>query len=209
MIFFIKKSNISTLFLVKILFWFSQIIFTFAPHKKKGLLNDLRRYNVAFSGLKMGIHQFDYQVDGAFFEHFEESDIDDAKLNVQVELEKQETMLILHFNITGNIKTTCDRCLESCTLEIAKETTLIAKFGDKYEEVSDEIIFIPRSANSLDISQYIYEFTMLALPIQRIHQTIGSIDGCNEKMISYLTETNESDHHKIDPRWEILNELHN
>lgn len=171
-------------------------------------MKDLKVYNIAFSGLKNSVHQFDYQVDGSFFEYFEGAEIDDAKLNVRVELEKQETMLILHFTISGTVETTCDRCLEPCTLEIEKESTLIVKYGDKYEEASDEIIFIPRSMNTLDISQYIYEFTMLALPIQRMHPTIGGVHGCNEKTVSYLIEK-DNDNDEIDPRWEILSELNN
>lgn len=174
-------------------------------------MKDLKEYDIAFSGLKNGVHQFDYQVDGAFFEHFEEADIQKAKLQVNIEMEKQETMLVFHFHITGSIVTTCDRCLEPCSLDLSKEASLIAKFGEKYEEVSDEIVFIPRSTTSLNISQYIYEFTMLALPIQRTHESIGGVNGCNEKMTAYLANEQEKQNknQEIDPRWEVLRELNN
>ncbi|MDD4848400.1 MAG: DUF177 domain-containing protein [Bacteroidales bacterium] len=172
-------------------------------------MKDLKEYNIAFSGLKNDIHQFDYQIDKSFFDHFEEADIQDAKLQVNVEMEKQETMLILHFDISGSLTTTCDRCLEPCNLDISKVTILIVKFGEKYEEISDDVIVIPRSMNSLDISQYIYEFSMLALPLQRVHATIGGVNGCNENMMSFLSNNSDSDHQEIDPRWEILRELNN
>ena len=172
-------------------------------------MKDLKVYELNFSGLKIGIHQFDYHIDGGFFSRFEASEIQNANIDVKVEMEKQETMIILHFNLSGSVTTTCDRCLEPYTLEISTNAPLIIKYGDKFEEVSDKIIFIPPSMNALDISQYIYEYIILALPIQKTHSKIGGINGCNEKMISYLTNDNNKNNDEIDPRWKILSELNN
>lgn len=191
------------------MFGFPKKILPLHPIKKGLLLNDLKIYNIAFSGLKIGTHQFDYQVDGSFFNFFEGAEIHDAKLHVRVDLEKQETMLIFHFHIEGTIQTLCDRCLELCELDIEKEANLIVKYGDRCEEISDEIITVSRSTSSLDISQYIYEFTILALPIQRMHPNIGGVNGCNEKTVSYLNKETKYQDTNIDPRWEVLNKLNN
>ena len=34
-------------------------------------MNNLKEYLIPFVGLKEGKHQFDYQIDDSFFEHFE------------------------------------------------------------------------------------------------------------------------------------------
>ncbi len=34
-------------------------------------MNDLKEFLIPFAGLKLGKHQFDYQLDNAFFSHFD------------------------------------------------------------------------------------------------------------------------------------------
>ena len=62
----------------------------------------LREYQIPYVGLKIGIHEFNYQIDGKFFEAFEGSLISDCQVHVKLELEKKETLFILNFFIDGN-----------------------------------------------------------------------------------------------------------
>ena len=66
-------------------------------------LKSLKTYSIPFTGLKLGKHQFDYVITDAFFDEFEYSLVKKADLKCEVELEKQETMLILNFHINGTI----------------------------------------------------------------------------------------------------------
>jgi uncharacterized protein len=72
-------------------------------------LKSLRNYSIPFTGLALGKHHFEYDISDAFFNEFDYSLVKKADLKCQVEMEKQETMLILNFHITGTIDATCDK----------------------------------------------------------------------------------------------------
>ena len=59
-------------------------------------MKSLQQYSIPFTGLKPGIHQFEFGVDDSFFKEFEYSLVKSGKLKVDLDLEKQETMMILH-----------------------------------------------------------------------------------------------------------------
>jgi NitT/TauT family transport system permease protein len=53
---------------------------------------------------------------------------------------------------------------------------------------SEEIIFLPESDSNLDLSQIVYDYTCLSLPMQRIHE-----DGkCNPSTVKYLSSEDRS-----------------
>lgn len=52
-------------------------------------MKNLKEYLIPFAGLKMGKHQFDYQLDNAFFEYFNFSEFNNANIKVEVILEKK------------------------------------------------------------------------------------------------------------------------
>ena len=66
-------------------------------------LKPLKQFSIPFTGLKIGKHQFDFEIDNAFFDAFEYSRVKKGSLKVDVELDKQETMLILQIHIAGTI----------------------------------------------------------------------------------------------------------
>ncbi|MDR0364874.1 MAG: DUF177 domain-containing protein [Bacteroidales bacterium] len=166
----------------------------------------MKTYLLPFAGLKNGGHHLDYHVDGTFFEDFPESEIQNANIHVHLIMEKQENMLVLNFTIDGVLQVTCDRCLDEFPFPIDKEETLIVKFGQSYEEISDDVIVLPSSEHAFDLHQHIYEYIMLALPIQRIHpDNADGSSGCDPEMMERL-ESMKTDN-AIDPRWEALAQL--
>jgi len=74
-------------------------------------LKSLKTYSIPFTGLKLGKHFFDYVIKDEFFVEMDYSIVKKADLQCKVELDKQETMLILNFHIYGTITMTCDKCL--------------------------------------------------------------------------------------------------
>ena len=72
-------------------------------------MNPLKQFSVPFTGLKLGTHDFDFELDDRFFNAFEYSLIKSGSLKVNLELEKQETMLILRFKVTGTVNLDCDK----------------------------------------------------------------------------------------------------
>ena len=48
-----------------------------------------REYEIAFVGLKPGVHEFNYEIDDTFFEDFQEQDFKNTKANIKLLLDKK------------------------------------------------------------------------------------------------------------------------
>ncbi len=68
----------------------------------------LKQYRIPFSGLAAGKHEFDFEIDDKFFDCYEHSLVKKGKLKADVELQKQENMLVVNFHIYGMIQLSCD-----------------------------------------------------------------------------------------------------
>ena len=67
-------------------------------------MKSLSPYLIKFSGLKEGIHCFDYELGNKFFKNFDYYDFLDAKLFAKLELEKQSTLLNLSFHLMVKLR---------------------------------------------------------------------------------------------------------
>jgi uncharacterized metal-binding protein YceD (DUF177 family) len=182
---------------------------TFAAQFSGGQTVDyLKHFIIPFRGLKQGVHQYDFQIDEKFFQRLEYAELSKGNVKIDLELTKQERMLIFHFIINGYVEVTCDRCLGEFNEAIAGDEKLIVKFGEEWEEESEDVIIIPEGEYQFDVSKYIYEYIMLLLPMQRIHpDDENGFTSCDQDMVSRLgshPETTESD-----PRWDVLLKLKN
>lgn len=180
-----------------------------------------KNYGIAFKGLKEGKHLFEYNLSNAFFELFEEPQIETGNLKALVTLQKGSRMMELHFNIEGEVGANCDRCLEEMMVPVKYEGILYVNFGEYYDEPTEEIVVLPHEAHTINVARFMYEFIVVSLPIRHVHpdNDDGSA-GCNPEMLErldqYLIEENdiipseeEDDDEPIDPRWEELKKLRN
>ena len=166
----------------------------------------LNRFAIPFVSLKEGTHEFDYEIDDMFFDNFEFSEISKGKLNVDVVLEKQSSMLILNFNIKGFVIVECDICLDELKLDIETNNNLFIKFGDDYSEITEEVITIPLNSNEINVSHFIYEFINLALPIKRVHPLNEKKESnCNPLMIKRINELKSKS--SENNTWDVLKNL--
>ena len=166
-------------------------------------MNYLYQFSINFINLSLGIHAFEFDLDEQFFEVYEENEISKASVKVLVSLEKQERMLVLYFDIKGSVNVMCDRCLDQFEQPVTGEARLIVKFGDSYSEESDEVVVIPESEYKLNVSQYIYEFINLFLPIKRVHlDDEQGMSKCNPEIVNRLKSPEDDE--DTDPRWNVL-----
>jgi uncharacterized metal-binding protein YceD (DUF177 family) len=167
-------------------------------------------YAIPISGLKEGRQTFDFKINKAFFEQFEESDVKEGELCITVEADKRSSHAELNIRISGTVTIACDRCLGLFPWQLDCENRLLVKFGKFFDESDPEITTVPADENELDMSQYFYEYVLLALPIKRIHpdDSKGS-SACDPVMIKKLKEHVVIEEEKKDPRWEELKKLLN
>jgi uncharacterized protein len=170
----------------------------------------LDEYTIPYHGLSQGMHEYDFEVKKRFFEHFENPDIPGGEVSVSLKLNKKSAFMELDFQIIGYLSVVCDRCLEVFNKEVDLKEKLYIRFGDVEEEESENVIVLPREETRLNIAQYIYEFSALNLPVQRIHpEDKNGNPECNKEMLKKLDQFQAKEEEKVDPRWEALLKLKN
>ena len=102
----------------------------------------MREFEIPYVGLKVGVHNFDYEIDRKFFDHFEDSPIHDCAVKVKLEFEKKETFFILKFFIDGNVNVECDRCLVPFNKSIFGDYTSYVKFSEN-ADIRSRAAFAP------------------------------------------------------------------
>lgn len=168
-------------------------------------------YEVEFKGLKEGLHKFEFEVQDAFFQHFEPEMVDVGQVKVEVDLEKRSSFLKLYFRIGGWVELTCDRCLEKYKQKIKGKYELFVKFGDQeYED--DEIIWILPEEHRINLAQLMFEYIVLSIPMRHVHPDRNGVSGCDAEMLETLDKYEHNDEEKqqdTDPRWEALKNWNN
>ena len=175
-------------------------------------MNNLKEYLIPFVGLKIGKHQFDYQIDNTFFKNFDCDEFNDVSVKVDIVLEKKSTMLELDFKHKGTVNVPCDVSGEEFDLPIKGKLKLLVKFGDAFNDENEELLILPHGEYQVDVSQYIYELIILSVPLRRVHPGVkdGSLSDVIEKLESLSPKENkqeEQQNNDIDPRWENLKKL--
>ena len=128
-----------------------------------------------------GTHEFSYHLDKQFFINMESTDIHDADLNVALTVTLKHDLYRLDFKVTGNVTLLCDRCLDDLIFPIDATYTISVKFGDDYSE-TDDLLVIPYSNPSLNVSYMIYDTASLAIPLKHVHPA----GKCNRAMSALL-----------------------
>lgn len=172
----------------------------------------VNQYIIPFKGLKEGEHEFDFQIENAFFEENSSLGIHSGKLTANVLLVKKNNFMELEVSLSGSLSVQCDRCLENFELPIAYSDMLFVKFKDEPEEPDDNVIFLHPNEDMLDLNQYFIDCIGLSLPIQKIHpDTDDGQEGCDPDMLRRIDEHSfkDTNENEIDPRWAKLKNLFN
>ena len=176
-------------------------------------MKQLNEFLIPFAGLKLGKHQFEYQINKAFFDSFDYDDFESATIKVSVVFEKKHTMLELNIKHNGTVYVPCDLTNEMFDLPIKGKGRLIVQFGEAFNDDNDELLILPHGEHQIDVSQTIYEMIVLSIPLKRIHPGIkaGTLDTEALKKLKELsvTETKiaNKEEENIDPRWDKLKQL--
>jgi uncharacterized protein len=159
--------------------------------------------------LALGKHHFEFDVDDAFFSEFDYSLVKKADMKCQVEMEKQETMLILDFHITGTIDATCDKCLSQYPQFLDIHEQQIAKFSDEEIDEDDEIITLGKNEHDIMLAGLIYEYINVAVPFISVCDNEGNTSYCDKEMLDKLNNlsANSEQDENPDPRWDALKKI--
>jgi len=161
---------------------------------------------IPVSGLALGSHSYQFEINDDFFADKEYSEIQQGKVAVSLDIDRQETLLTLRFGIKGTVRVACDRCADEFDLPIEDERQFFIKLGTLNAEESDDVAVVDADAHDFDVSTLIYEYIILAIPMHRVHPE----GQCNPEVIAMLTNEeplDETDEETIDPRWAALKDI--
>jgi uncharacterized metal-binding protein YceD (DUF177 family) len=169
-----------------------------------------KEFKIPFSGLKQGKHNFNYQIDNTFFDSFGYDEFNATSINLDVLLNKTSTMLEVDMEASGTVNVNCDITSEPFDQPVNADLHLVVKFGEEYNDEDIEILILPHREHELNISQYVYEMLVLAVPQKRIHP--GIEDGTlKSEVLDRLKELQpkekRSNKEENDPRWDELKKL--
>ena len=125
---------------------------------------------IPLNGWAAGERKFRFHADTEFFHKFDNIEILDADVNAEIRVTKegmQKVEAVLH--LQGPVTVPCNRCLEPVVIPVEANTSEVLAPGE--EEVD------------WDLSQAVYDYVCLSLPLQRVHPE----GECNPDTVRFLS----------------------
>ena len=175
---------------------------------KSVIMCSLEPLKIDLKGLKEDETVLAFDLDDGFFEALDDSQLEHGTLHVSVSIRKMPGFFDFQFHTEGTVTIVCDRCLDDMEQSIEADNCLTVRLGDTYSE-DDDTVTVAEDEGILDMSWFIYEFVMLAIPIKHVHAP----GKCNSAMTQKLEElsgavrSSEEEAEVIDPRWSALSKL--
>src|ERR1700733_6178565 len=155
-------------------------------------MSSRREFEIAFVGLKPGIHEFNYEITDKFFADYQQQDFRNCLAGVKLFLDKKNSFMLLKFEIGGKVEIGCDRCGNMLPLDLWDEFNILVKLVEEpdlmnQQEEDPDVYYISKGESHLRISDWIYEFINLSIPMQRMcrEEEIGG-PHCNKEVLEML-----------------------
>jgi uncharacterized metal-binding protein YceD (DUF177 family) len=173
-------------------------------------MSNRREYEIAFVGLKPGVHEFNYEVTDRFFEDYDVQDFRKTDATVKLLLEKNNGFMIFRFEVGGKAEVTCDRCTNDLPLQLFDDFTITVKMVENPDEMNNQeedpdVYYISRGESHVDVKNWIYEFVNLSIPMQKTCE-YENMDGpfCNTDVRDMLKGEQKDEEPKQNPLWKGL-----
>lgn len=173
-------------------------------------MNHRRAFDIAFVGLKPGIHEFEYAINDTFFVEYQEQDFRNCVAQVKLTLDKNTGFMLLKFEVGGKLELSCDRCGNHLPLQLWDEFNIVVKMVEDPEEMNEQeedpdVYYISRGESHLNVSDWIYEFINLSIPMQRMcsEEEMGG-PHCNKEVLAMLKKMDVQNTQPENPLWKGL-----
>jgi uncharacterized metal-binding protein YceD (DUF177 family) len=133
-----------------------------------------RDFDIAFRGLALGQHEFQYDLNDTFFTLFEYSEYRGLRGTTELKMLKSETVLDLELHFAGSIEAPCDITNEMYTQELKNSFVMQIKFGDEYNDENEELLILPHGNYQFNAAQMIYELVVLSIPSKLLGPNAGN-----------------------------------
>ena len=166
-------------------------------------------FTVNLGLINAGKKSFSFEIKDQFFESYTFSDVEHANISAIAQLDKDGNNISLNLTINGKInQLACDICTEKLSIGVSAEMNLLIKRTNDDLVCTDEIFYIKKNENKLDLKHLIFELIVLNVPKKRQH-TLDK-DGnsnCNKEMVDLVKKYTKIEENTSDPRWDALKKL--
>jgi len=142
------------------------------------------RYAIPVKGLSSGKHRFEMELGDELMHAFECRDVRDVKVKASIEAERGSAMVAVAAKFTGHVTVECDRCLEDLVLPVDYAASMEVRFlsvhtPEQQPGYDGEVMWVGAEQTEADLSAFLYESVILALPYRRVHPD----GGCDPQMM--------------------------
>ncbi|MBC8033899.1 MAG: DUF177 domain-containing protein [Chitinophagaceae bacterium] len=174
-------------------------------------MSSSREFDIAFVGLKPGIHHYEYHIEDPFFEAYQEHrDFENCDALVKLALDKKTGFMMLKFEIGGSVKVSCDRCGNPLPIDLWDEFNIVVKLVDdpdkmNSQEEDPDVYYISKGESHLRVADWIYEFINLSIPMQKMcgEDEKGKAK-CNPEVLDVLKKMEVESKEQSNPIWKGL-----
>ncbi len=166
---------------------------------KPKVMGKRKAIEIAFVGLKPGIHEFTYEVDDSFFAEAEGREFTNCTATVKLQLDKNSSFFLLKFEVGGVADVACDRCGNQLTKDLWDEFNMLVKLVDNPEEMNQQeedpdVFYISKTESHIYLNEWIFEFVSLSVPIQKLcsAEELGG-PKCNREVLEKLRQMEASE----------------
>ena len=161
-------------------------------------MNFRREFEIAFVGLKPGVHNYEYRVDDKFFSNYGTQDFEQCNAAIKLELDKKSGFML---------------CGNPLALKLWEEFKVMVKLVDNPEEMNEQeedpdVYYISRGESHLHLADWIYEFINLSIPLQKMcaPDEIGGPQ-CNKEVLAKLATIESAGKKEKNSLWKGLDQF--
>jgi len=162
-------------------------------------MKQFREFEISWTGLKDGLHTFEYAIDDKKLADLGYSNDEFSQLDVkvQLELQKHHSFFELYFDYDGEMDCVCDRCGDNMQLQLWDEFKLIIKLVESTEEAKrlneeeedSDVVYLSKNHPSFNVFKWLYDFLILSIPIQKLHGEDENGESlCNPEVLRLLVQ---------------------
>lgn len=172
-----------------------------------------REFEIAFVGLKPGVHNYSFLIEDKFFEPYQTQDFNNCNTNIKLELDKKSSFMMLKFDVDGIVDGICDRCGNTLSMQLWDEFNMIVKLVEEpevmnHQEEDPDVFYIGKGETHLHISDWIYEFISLSIPLQKkCGEDEKGNSLCNKEVLKKLNEMNKDSSASHETIWKGLEQF--
>ena len=162
-------------------------------------------FELPLKNLDTGTYEYSFEVDDAFFEANKNGLIKKGAVVANATVEINPDLIIFTLDHQGFMETACDRCLEQIRLPISGHGQILVKIVDEPQR-EDEVVYLQRDSEKLDLAPLINEMITIALPIVKTYDCeLEEVTPCNQEVLNRLGRSEETS--DVSSSWEELKRL--